>query len=90
MKEEMKEEIKTFIHCGKCLDEVYEMDGTSAKNYARIAVGYTETGVQLWCNRHEQLIVNIPVPPSLRMNYGKCKCDSCKQMIEESLSRVLG
>ena len=80
----MNKEIKTFIHCGKCLDEVYEIDGTSPMNYARISVGYTETGVQLWCDRHDTLIVNIPVPPHLMMNKS-CKCDSCKREIEESL-----
>ena len=79
----MKNNIKMFIHCSKCLSEVLEIEGASPKNYARIGVGYTLTGIQLWCNRHDESIVNITLPPSLlksaMMSNNSCECDSCKQ-----------
>ncbi len=75
-----------FMHCGKCIDEVQEIDGTSPQNYARIGFGYTETGVQLWCNRHDESIMHIPLPAHSMPNRS-CECGACKQKINEMVAK---
>lgn len=52
-------QITTFFHCRRCLEEMPE--GTSAREWARIEVGATPTGIQAWCVRHDINIVHIPV-----------------------------
>lgn len=86
-KTKIENQIKMFIHCGKCLDEVDETEGASPKNYARIGFGYTDEGIQVWCNRHETSIIKMHLPPSLRMNES-CKCKSCEQKNQELLDDV--
>lgn len=54
-------QIGAFLHCRMCLEEV--MDGragtTSPKDYARLEVGYTTRGIQVWCVRHDCNVVHI-------------------------------
>lgn len=50
-------EITAYIHCARCLDE-WKSDPeirstTTPKDYARTQAGFTATGLQVWCNRHE-------------------------------------
>jgi hypothetical protein len=56
----MKNEIVVFIHCRKCVAELPV--GFSPRDYAQIEVGYTKTGYQVWCKRHECHIEFIPLP----------------------------
>jgi hypothetical protein len=37
--------IGSYFHCGNCLDE--RPDGTSPSEWARLAVGYSEIGIQV-------------------------------------------
>jgi hypothetical protein len=46
-----------YLHCGRCLDE--RPDGESPRDWARLSVGYTPIGVQVWCNRHDLNVVHI-------------------------------
>lgn len=55
-------EIVSYIHCGKCLDEwradevLFEM--LSPKEYADTQTGLTDDGsIQVWCNRHEMNVM---------------------------------
>lgn len=48
--------IKLFFHCAKCLDELPPK--TSPSEWARIAVGWTKKGFQIWCVRHDINIMN--------------------------------
>jgi len=50
-------EIKAFIHCRECLKELPE--GMSPRDYARLEVGVTPEGIQVWCKRHEVNVVHI-------------------------------
>ena len=53
-------EIQGFMHCQLCLAEVMKSQGrASPRDYARISVGYTSLGWQVWCNRHDCNIVHI-------------------------------
>lgn len=46
-----------FIHCTMCMDE---MPGDRAPGaYARLNVGFTRRGLQVWCVRHDANVVHI-------------------------------
>lgn len=50
-------EINAYLHCGKCLDEL--PDGVTPADYSNTQAGFTDQGLQVWCNRHNCNIVNI-------------------------------
>lgn len=50
-------QIKMFIHCAECLEEIPR--GVSPREFSNIEAGWTVSGLQLWCKRHEKNIVNI-------------------------------
>lgn len=50
----MKNGIKAFWHCGKCLKE--KPNNVSPHEYCSIEAGWTLKGFQVWCKRHD---VNI-------------------------------
>jgi len=50
-------QIEGYIHCGKCLDELPE--DISPEDWARTQAGWTEQGLQIWCNRHNCNVVHI-------------------------------
>lgn len=47
--------IQMYFHCSKCLDEIPK--SKSPKNHARLNVGYTKKGIQVWCSRHDCNVV---------------------------------
>ena len=51
-------QIKETIVCVKCSDEFMtgSTDAKSLQDYSKIDAGFTERGLQLWCQRHQ---VNI-------------------------------
>lgn len=49
--------IKAYMHCGKCLEE--KPADQSPKEWARIQVGFTKRGIQVWCNRHEINVMHM-------------------------------
>lgn len=52
-----KLDIQLYLHCAQCLAET--PPGSSPKDHARLEVGWTMKGVQVWCNRHNCNVVNI-------------------------------
>lgn len=50
-------EITTFFHCKKCLEE--KPDNVTPRDWAQHEVGFTPIGLQVWCKRHEMNIVHI-------------------------------
>lgn len=50
-------EIFSFTHCLKCLAEIPE--GESPQSYSRLEVGFTLTGFQVWCLRHDCNVLHI-------------------------------
>jgi len=54
-------QILAFFHCRKCVQEWQDgkAPGESPASYARIDVGWTPYGLQVWCNRHNCNVVNI-------------------------------
>lgn len=56
--------IRHSMHCQLCLDEIVARvketgHAESPSEYARIQVGYTEIGIQVWCRRHDRNIAHI-------------------------------
>lgn len=53
----MDNHIKMFIHCRLCAIE--KPDNISPKDWAQLSVGWTDEGLQVWCNRHECNVIHI-------------------------------
>ena len=53
----MRKEIERYMHCIKCLNE--KPDDISPQEYAYLSIGWTEKGIQVWCERHECNVCNI-------------------------------
>lgn len=56
-------EIKAFLHCSRCIQEWTEKApgtaGTSPAEYARLSVGWTQRGIQVWCERHDLNVIHV-------------------------------
>jgi len=50
-------QIQAFMHCGKCLAQIPE--GVSPGEWADLEFGFTQTGLQVWCRRHDCNLVHI-------------------------------
>jgi hypothetical protein len=50
-------EIGAYLHCRKCIDELPPDE--SPRNYARLEVGWTKLGIQVWCKRHDCNVCHI-------------------------------
>lgn len=53
--------IGLYLHCGKCIEELQQDSKTrqSPADFARLAVGFTDRGIQIWCNRHECNVMHM-------------------------------
>ncbi len=58
-----RNELVAFLHCGLCGMEVAEKkeagEEISQKEYARLEVGLTPKGLQVWCVRHDVNVAHI-------------------------------
>ena len=52
-----KNDIGMFFHCRQCLASI--PDGESPSSWARLSVGFTPIGLQVWCNRHDLNVAHI-------------------------------
>ena len=50
-------EIQAYLHCKKCTEELPE--GQSPMEYARTQSGWTNKGLQIWCNRHDENVMHL-------------------------------
>ncbi len=50
-------QIKTSLYCGKCLEETPLQ--STPREYARLNVGLTKQGLQIWCTRHEVNVCHV-------------------------------
>ena len=50
-------EIVSYMHCGNCLGD--KPSDISPKDWSRTQAGFTEIGLQVWCNRCDMNIVHI-------------------------------
>ena len=72
-------DINQYMHCKKCLDEL--PSEVSPKEWSRMAVGRTDYGLQVWCNRHDSNIIHLDFSEAENLreivNEGHCDCGSC-------------
>lgn len=56
-------DIQLYAHCSKCLDELRagKSPTDSPMTYARLNVGQTAHGLQIWCVRHDCNVDHIGV-----------------------------
>jgi len=52
-------EIEFFWSCSKCLEEVKHLPDQSPSEYARLNIGPTKNGIQIWCVRHDCNVANL-------------------------------
>lgn len=54
-------EIKAYMHCALCVDEFKagKAPGKSPATYARLSVGWTPAGLQVWCERHGVNVLHV-------------------------------
>lgn len=50
-------QIKTYCHCALCIKECHGK--VAPVDYARLSIGWTVLGLQVWCERHKVNVVNI-------------------------------
>ena len=51
-----------FFHCAKCIREwrvAPEAAGKSPREWARLEIGWTAKGIQVWCSRHDVNVMLI-------------------------------
>lgn len=59
--------IAAFMHCKECIEELHLMNTPmSNKEYQRVEVGFTKTGFQVWCTRHDISVVTLEFPDGVR------------------------
>ena len=46
-----------FFHCRKCVESVPA--GESPATWARLGVGFTPEGIQVWCTRHDENVMAL-------------------------------
>lgn len=72
---EHKNRIQQFMHCSKCIEELDTLQRESIVNvvahedekylsmspreFAKVEVGFTKEGFQIWCKRHEENIADF-------------------------------
>ena len=57
MKKSNENNIGMYLHCKICASAIPE--GESPATHARIAVGWTPAGLQIWCARHDLSLIHI-------------------------------
>ena len=53
----MSERIKAYMHCHLCLLE--RPQDITPRQWARLNIGWTEEGLQVWCVRHDLNVLDI-------------------------------
>lgn len=53
--------IREPLVCAKCAEEVArgKAGDVSMREYGRLEAGFTETGLQVWCTRHDVNVVHV-------------------------------
>ncbi len=49
--------IKLYLHCKLCIESV--PPDTSPAEWADLAIGWTDPGLQVWCNRHQCNVMHV-------------------------------
>lgn len=70
------DQIDMYLHCEKCLKEI--PPNTAPRDWARLNVGFTAHGIQIWCVRHDLNVDDITVRLSKPGDKPtRLECDEC-------------
>ena len=81
------EELRHLLHsigepvvCARCADEVASgsAGAVSMRDYARLDIGFTARGLQVWCQRHELNVMHI--------NFGGAKPEADFRCLERRVN----
>ena len=50
-------EIKLYLHCFQC--QKNSPDSISPVDFSNLSVGWTDRGLQVWCERHRANVIHI-------------------------------
>ena len=50
-------EIQSFFHCAKCMPQ--KPSSEAPMDWAKLSVGFTKLGIQVWCNRCEANVLHV-------------------------------
>jgi hypothetical protein len=67
--------IVSYFHCARC--QQAKPSNESMKKWARFNVGLTSTGVEVWCVRHEMLVVHLTAEQLTAMLRTPLQCSCC-------------
>ena len=61
MAKNLFKQISQQIVCSKCEEEFLAgtTDSRTLQDYTKLDVGFTESGLQVWCQRHDTNVVHI-------------------------------
>jgi hypothetical protein len=69
-------EINQFLQCRLCTTEAQALNKPVAE-YARLSIGFTDVGIQVWCERHNVNVIHfdfqgrtVPANSDAKMNVG--------------------
>ena len=57
----LQNQITQHVVCSKCEEEFVKgfTDSGTLQHYAKLYVGFTDTGIQVWCPRHDTNVVHV-------------------------------
>ena len=57
----LQNQITQHVVCAKCEEEFLNglTDSSSFQDYTKLDVGFTDTGMQVWCRRHDANVVHV-------------------------------
>lgn len=77
----MENKIELNLNCKFCIQELPA--GESAQSYARLDVGLTADGLQVWCVRHNLSVAYITDLDELHRNAVLMGCGICQLPMSE-------
>ena len=55
-----KPDIVSYIHCRECMFDWSKTDkSVSPAEFQKNEVGFTPTGIQVWCRRHDKNVISV-------------------------------
>lgn len=57
-----KPDIVSYIHCRECMFDWSQTDKSiSPAEFQDNEVGFTSTGIQVWCRRHDKNVISLDI-----------------------------
>lgn len=67
--------ILTYFHCAECRRQIPANE--SMEKWTRVNVGFTSTGIRVWCVRHRKEVIHVTPEELQRALDSPLKCHCC-------------